>query len=240
MISTTAECSESDGVDRRRAALDVVHRGALVGDDQGPLELAHVLGVDPEVGLQRDVDLHARRDVDERAARPDRGVERGELVVADRDDRAEVLAEQVLVLAQRGVGVEEQDALLLQVLADLVVDDLRLVLRGDAGDQPLLLGLGDAQPVVGVLDVGRQLVPGRRLLLGGADEVLDVVEVDAGEVRAPGRHRLLAEQPQPLEPQVEHPLRLALERPRCCARRPRTGRAWRWLPAESESDQPKA
>ena len=149
-------------VDRRGAALDVVHLGALVGDDQRPLELAHVLGVDPEVGLQRDVDLHARRHVDERAARPDRGVERGELVVADRDDRAEVLPEQVLVLAQRGVGVEEEDALLLQVLADLVVDDLGLVLRGDAGDQPLLLGLRDAEPVVGVLDVGRQLVPGGR------------------------------------------------------------------------------
>ena len=38
-------------VDRRRASLDVVHVGALVRDDQRPLELAHVLGVDPEVGL---------------------------------------------------------------------------------------------------------------------------------------------------------------------------------------------
>jgi hypothetical protein len=44
-----------------------------------------------------------------------------------------------------GVGVEEDDALLLEVLADLVVDDLGLVLRGDAGDEALLLGLGDAQ-----------------------------------------------------------------------------------------------
>ena len=76
------------GVDRRGAALDVVHVGALVDDDQRPLELAHVLGVDPEVGLQRDLDVHALRHVDERAARPDRGVQRGELVVADRDDRA--------------------------------------------------------------------------------------------------------------------------------------------------------
>ena len=87
-------------VDRRGAALDVVHRRALVGDDQRPLELAHVLGVDAEVGLQRDVDLHALGHVDERAAGPDRGVERGELVVADRDDRAEVLLEELLVLAQ--------------------------------------------------------------------------------------------------------------------------------------------
>ena len=86
-------------VDRRRTALDVVHVGVLVDDDQGPLELAHVLGVDPEVGLQRDLHLHALRHVDERAAGPDRRVQRGELVVADRDDGAEVLLEELRVLA---------------------------------------------------------------------------------------------------------------------------------------------
>src|SRR5438034_1079015 len=37
-------------VDRRRADLDVVHVGTLVDDDQRPFELAHVLGVDPEIG----------------------------------------------------------------------------------------------------------------------------------------------------------------------------------------------
>ena len=113
------------------------------------------------------------------------GVERGELVVTDRDDGAEVLLEEVLVLAQRGVGVEEEHALLLEVLADLVVDDLGLVLRGDAGDEALLLRLGDAELVVGVLDVLGQLVPGGRLLLGGAHEVLDVVEVDRVELARP-------------------------------------------------------
>ncbi len=142
-------------VDRRGAALDVVHVGVLVDDDQRALELAHVLGVDPEVGLQRDLDVHALRHVDERPAGPDRGVQRGELVVAGRDDRAEVLLEQLGVLTQAGVGVEEDDALLLEVLADLVVDDLGLVLGGDTGDEPLLLGLGDAELVVGVLDVLR-------------------------------------------------------------------------------------
>ena len=146
--------------------------------------------------------------------------------------------EEVLVLAQRGVGVEEEDALLLQVLADLVVDDLGLVLRRDAGDQALLLGLGDAEPVVGVLDVRGQVVPGGGLLLGRADEVLDVVEVDARQVGAPGRHRLLAEQAQALEAQVRASTRGSLlsaemlrttssDRPRCAV-----------APAVSESDQP--
>ena len=212
MISTTAECSESLSVDRRGAALDVVHVGALVGDDQRALELAHVLGVDPEVGLQRDLDVDALGHVDERATRPHRGVERGELVVTHGDDGVEVLLEELRVLLERGVGVQEDDALGLELLVDLVVDDLGLVLRRDTGDQAGLLGLGDAELVVGVLDVRRQVVPGLGLLLGGAHEVLDVVEVDAVEVRAPLGHRLAAEELEALQAQVEHPLRLALER----------------------------
>src|SRR6266542_3119498 len=110
------------------------------------------------------------------------------------------------------IPVGEDHALLFQVLPDLVVDHLGLVLRGHAGDEALLLGLGDAEPVVGVLDVSGQLVPARCLLLGRAHEVLDVVEVDVGEVGAPGRQRLAVEQPQALQPQVEHPLRLVLLR----------------------------
>ncbi len=174
------------------------------------LELAHVLGVDPEVGLQRDLDVHALRHVDEGPAGPDGRVQRGELVVAGRDHRAVVLLEQVRVLLERRVGVEEDDALLLEVLADLVVDDLGLVLGGDAGDQPLLLRLGDAELVVGVLDVGGEVIPRLRLLLRRPDEVLDVVEVDAGQIGTPGRHRLAAEVLQALEPVLQHPLRLTL------------------------------
>src|SRR5207253_3477058 len=65
------------GVDGCGAAFDVVHEAVLVADDQGPLELAHVLGVDPEIGLQRDLDLDTLGDVDERPTRPDRAVQRG-------------------------------------------------------------------------------------------------------------------------------------------------------------------
>ena len=145
-------------VDRRGAALDVVNVGAVLGDDQGALELAHVLGVDPEVGLQRHLDLDTGGHVDERAARPDRGVERRELVVVRRDDRRPVLADEVLVLAQSGVHVGEDHALGLELLVHLVVDGLALVLGADAGEE-LALGLGDAELVEGVLDVLGDLVP---------------------------------------------------------------------------------
>ena len=52
-------------VHRCRTALDVVHLGTLVGNDQGALKLTHVLGIDAEVGLQRHFDLDAGRHVDE-------------------------------------------------------------------------------------------------------------------------------------------------------------------------------
>jgi hypothetical protein len=98
------------------------------------------------------------RDVDERTTAPHRGVQRRELVVVRRDDRAEVLADQFGVLAHRGVHVTEQHAEALEVLAVAVEDDLGLVLRGDAG-QVLALGLGDAQALVGVLDVVGEVFP---------------------------------------------------------------------------------
>ena len=58
-----------------------------------------------------------------------------------------------LVLAQRRVRVEEEDADVLQVLLEVVVDDLGLVLGADAGEE-LALRLGDAELLEGVLDVG--------------------------------------------------------------------------------------
>src|SRR5450755_1885499 len=85
------------------------------------------------------------------------------------------LAEQVLVLTQAGIGVEEQHALLFQVLANLVVNNFTFVLRRYARNKPLLLGFRYSQLVVGVADIGGQVVPAVGLLLGRAHEVLDVV-----------------------------------------------------------------
>src|SRR2546421_12492659 len=90
-----------------------------------------------------------------------------------RDDRPEVLLDDLLVLAQARVHVEEEHSLLGQLLLQLVVDDLRLILRPDAREV-LLLGLRDAEPVPRVPDVGRQVLPRVRLLLGRLDVVVDV------------------------------------------------------------------
>ena len=97
---------------------------------------------------------------------------------------AEVLLDDVLVLAQARVHVEEEHALLLEALLELVVDDLGLVLGADAGEV-LLLRLGDPELVPGVLDVRRQVLPRVGLLLGRPDVVVDVVEVDPARDRRP-------------------------------------------------------
>jgi hypothetical protein len=73
------------GVDGCCAALDVMHVSVFVDDDQGALELTHVLGVNTEIGLQRNIDLDALGHVDERSTRPHGGVKRSKFVVAHGD-----------------------------------------------------------------------------------------------------------------------------------------------------------
>ena len=213
------------GVDRRGTALDVVHLCAFIGDDQRALELTHVLRVDPEVGLQRDVDLDARRDIDERAARPDRRVKRGELVVVRWDHRREVFLHEVGILAQRLVRAEEEHALLFEVLTDVVVYDLGVVLRTHAGEQALLLSLRNTELVVGVLDVVGDIFPIGFVAIGRADVVVDVVEVDIAQLAAPLGHRSSVEVVERLESELAHPLRLVLDIGDSCSR-PRARGPW--------------
>ena len=78
---------------------------------------------------------------------------------------------------ERLIGPEEDHALLLEVLADVVVHDLGVVLAADAGEV-LLLRLGDAQLVVRAPDVVGHVVPGLHGLVGPGDVVVDVLEVD--------------------------------------------------------------
>jgi hypothetical protein len=187
-----------------------VDLGPFVDDDQRPLELAGVLAVDPEVGLQRERDLDALGDVHERTARPDGRVERGELVVLGRHDRPEVLPEDLRVFLERLVRAHEHDADLAQLLTDRVVDDLRVVLGADTG-QELALRLGDPEPLERRLDLVRDVVPRLLFALGGLAVVDDVAEVDPRQVPAPRRQRPLEEVLVRTEAVLEHPVRLVLE-----------------------------
>src|SRR5205823_9718810 len=70
---------------RGGAALHVGKLGAFVCNDEGALELPEVLGVDPEIGLERMFHFHSRRHVDEGAATKHGAIERAEFVVAGWD-----------------------------------------------------------------------------------------------------------------------------------------------------------
>ena len=197
-------------VNRGGAALDVVHVGTLVSDDERALKLTHGGGVNAEVRLQRDRHMDALGHVHEGATGPGGRVQRGELVVASGHTLAEVFLEDLGVFAQASVSVGEDDALALQVFLDLLVDDLRLVLGGDAGDQARLLGLGDTEAVVGIADFLGQVFPVVDLTIRGTHVVLERIEIHVGQVGAPRRHRLAFEQFQRLQAALPHPLRLVL------------------------------
>ena len=69
---------------RRGAAFEIADIGALVGDQQGALELAAVARVDAEIGRQLHRAAHARRDVGERAVAEHGRIQRREEIVVLR------------------------------------------------------------------------------------------------------------------------------------------------------------
>jgi hypothetical protein len=92
-----------------------------------------------------------------------------------------------------------------------VIDHLRLVLGGDPG-KVLALGLGDPQPLVGLLDARRDHVP--RVSQGGGRlyVVVDVIEVDCPQqFAAPGWDGLGQESPVGIESVLQHPGGLVLD-----------------------------
>ena len=179
---------------RRRATLHVHDLCPLVRDDQGALELTEVLRVDAEVGLKRVLHLHSRRDVDKAAAAEDGGIQRGELVVAARDDLAEPLLEDLRVLLEPLRGSDKDDSLLADCGLDVGIGRLAVEL-GLHSSEELALLLGDAEALEGFLDVLGDLVPTPLRLLSLREVVADVLEDDILQIlgRPVGRHRLLEE-----------------------------------------------
>src|SRR5450756_1395576 len=86
--STTAACNWFSSRCRGGAAFEVADIGALVGDDQRPLELSGVALVDAEIGRQLHRAAHARRHVDERAVGKHRRVQSGKIIVRGRHHSA--------------------------------------------------------------------------------------------------------------------------------------------------------
>src|SRR3546814_18230934 len=87
---------------RRGAAFEVGDISALVGDDQSPLELPRILGINAEIGAELHRAAHAFGYIDEGAVGKDRAIERCEIIVVHRHDLAEPLLHQLGIFAEIG------------------------------------------------------------------------------------------------------------------------------------------
>jgi hypothetical protein len=121
-----------------------------------------------------------------------------------------VLLEDLGVLLERLVGAHEDDAQLGQLFLDRVVDDLGVVLRADAGQELRSASGMPSRSNVSLICPARR--PTTLLALRRLAVVDDLVEVDVAQVAAPRWHRPLEEVLVGAQAELEHPVRLALER----------------------------
>ena len=93
---------------RRRTAFQVRNVRALIGDNQGALELSAVLGVDAKIGRQFHWAAHAFGNVAKRAVRENRAVQSREKVIGMRHDAPQILLHQLGMFAH-GVAKRAED-----------------------------------------------------------------------------------------------------------------------------------
>mmetsp|Transcript_55570 Transcript_55570/g.146297 ORF Transcript_55570/g.146297 Transcript_55570/m.146297 type:complete len:225 (-) Transcript_55570:529-1203(-) len=200
----------------RRAALEVGDVAALVGDEERPLELAGVLVVDAEVRRDLHGALRPLGDVAEGAVAEDCAVQARKVVVRRGHDAAKVLLDELRVLLDGLVDGAEDDAGLQELLLEGRADALAVEdgVHGDVGEA-LLLSERDAQLFERCQNLRIDLVQARLLGLRLWPRVVDnVLEVDRLHVDVgPVRHVHLQEGCERLQPEVQHPVGLALDLP---------------------------
>ncbi len=164
---------------------------------------------------------HALGDVDEGAVGEDRAVQAGKIIVALRDDAAEIFAHQLGMLVHCLADGHENDAGLLQLLAkggrdrDAVEHrvDRDFPRALDAGEHLLLLDR-DSELFIDSQDLGIDLVEAAELgLLLRLSVIISVLIIDLGQIEL-GPVDLFHLEPRAiaLEAPVEHPPGLVLLR----------------------------
>ena len=171
-----------------------MHLSALISNDERALELAGILRIDAKIRLQRHFALDTGRNVNKRPTRPHGRVQRCELVVTRRDDRAEILLDKIWVLPHRSIHVTKENALSLKVFAVLVVHNLRLVLGGNPCEI-LALCFGNTEFLVSAHHFFWELIPFVNLFARRLQVVIDVLKIDVWHVlREPLSHWFAVEQ----------------------------------------------
>ena len=186
-----------------------MHLRTFVGDNQRALKLTSVFRVDSEISLQRHVAFDAWRNINKRATRPNRSIERRELVVARRNNRTKILLNEIWIFAKRGIHIAEKNAKFFEIFAVAVKHNFAFVLRSDAG-QIFALCFRNAQLFVGVAHLLWQIFPLVNLRSGWLQVVVDVLKIDVGHVdREPIEHRFAFESLQRAQTHFAHPFGLA-------------------------------
>ena len=192
------------------AAFDKMQVRAFIHNDQGVLELAGAFGVEPEIGLQGNLDLYAGRHIYEGTAGPDGPVQCREFVVIWRDQLHEVVPDHLRMGACQGAfQVAVDDALLRDFIFDIVIDQLGIVLGADAGQRGPLR-LGDAQLFKGILNIIRNVFPGLFHVRIGPDIGRYVVHIQAVDGSAPAGNRDPVIDVQAFQPELPHPFGIML------------------------------
>ena len=110
---------------------------------------------------------------------------------------------------QSGLKIRVYDPLGRGLLLEIMVDQLRIILRSHTGEA-LPLRLRDAELIEGFLDILRHLIPVRRhlrLRLDIGHDILHIQSVDGG---TPGRNALFIVDLQGAKTEVPHPRRILL------------------------------
>ena len=201
------------------AAFQIADVATLFGNDQRAFELAGVFRIDAEIGGKLHRASNAFWNVHEGSVGEDRGVEAGEIVVALRHDLAQPLFHQVRMLLQCFADGKEDDACLLQFLAESGRDgdgvEHRIhgyLARTLYACQHFLLRHGNAKLVVNGFDLGIELIKRIQLnLLLGRGVIVGVLIVDFGIAElGPVRFLHLLPQAEGFQAPVQHPFRLVL------------------------------
>ena len=197
----------------RSAALHVTHVGPFVGHDQRPLELPRPGRIDPEIGRKLHRAVNPLGHITERTVRKDRRIERREKVIGTRHDAAQILADQLRIIADRLGHRTKDNSLFRKGLPESSLHRYGIHHRIDrhAGHDHLLLERYP-QLIESSLQLRIDLVQTVQFRFGFRSRVVDnILEINLRQVEVrPTRHRHRLPMPESFQTVFEHPLRFSL------------------------------
>src|SRR6266480_408246 len=180
------------GVDGRGATFDVGDLRPAIGDDHVALEWLDLGIVRANLGLERDADRDAGRDVEERSFGPEGGVQGRNRIVVRRDDGGQIRSQGIRNPCQGRWQSIESDAARLEIGADRTIGLLGRLEGSEAGQNRRIRGWN--------LPCGRSI---RRN---------DRPEIELAQEGGPRGNAVGPNQVEPPQPLAQHPIGFASSR----------------------------